>query len=275
MFENKEVTNIRILSKTSSKNEWETNNPPLLEREIGYELETGRYKIGAYKEDGVTLKTWNELPYASAIEVGLKTQQNGEIFNDYENNYALNNNNHAEGTNNIAGLLGYKIYDIYQTKIKDINNRTINVIAFEIDDSHMDPYEQALVKYQQGDEIYFIQEGKETISHGDYIIATDISYSNNNSIIFIEYFSGYTNLYNLNKPSWIWVAGKGKICGEMIDLYNSIHVEGKNNVAQGNVSHAEGYYNMAYGDCSHAEGYYTWTKGKGAHAEGGMTHAFG
>ena len=86
MFENKKVANIRILSKASPKTEWEISNPTLLEREIGYELETGRYKIGAYKEDGTTLKTWNELPYASAIEVGLKTKQNGEIFNDYKNN---------------------------------------------------------------------------------------------------------------------------------------------------------------------------------------------
>lgn len=37
--------------------EWQTKNPRLGEGEMGYEIGTGRYKIG----DGV--RKWNDLPY--------------------------------------------------------------------------------------------------------------------------------------------------------------------------------------------------------------------
>ena len=53
-----EVKQIRIQQKVDTKERWEQNNPRLLNKEIGYEKETGRYKIG----DGINL--WKNLPYA-------------------------------------------------------------------------------------------------------------------------------------------------------------------------------------------------------------------
>lgn len=58
-----QVQNIRFQSKVDSKSEWEKNNPKLLDKEIGYERETGRYKIG----NGI--KRWNDLPYAFGGDV--------------------------------------------------------------------------------------------------------------------------------------------------------------------------------------------------------------
>ena len=53
-----ETVQIRIQSKVDSKAGWVSHNPILLDREIGYERETGKYKIG----DDIT--PWNDLPYA-------------------------------------------------------------------------------------------------------------------------------------------------------------------------------------------------------------------
>ena len=55
---------LHIQSRTDTKEEWYNINPKLLEREIGYEKNTGQYKIG----DGETL--WRDLPYAHNIENG-------------------------------------------------------------------------------------------------------------------------------------------------------------------------------------------------------------
>ena len=50
-------TYVKILQRVDTKENWEINNPILLDKEIGYERETGKYKIG----DGI--KQWNELSY--------------------------------------------------------------------------------------------------------------------------------------------------------------------------------------------------------------------
>ena len=39
-------TYVKILQRVDTKENWEINNPILLDQEIGYERETGKYKIG-------------------------------------------------------------------------------------------------------------------------------------------------------------------------------------------------------------------------------------
>ena len=63
----------RIRPRSGRKTDWETANPILLEREIGYEYPNGGIGSGPVKMkmgDGVT--PWNDLPYAIP-----------EIVNDY------------------------------------------------------------------------------------------------------------------------------------------------------------------------------------------------
>ena len=50
----------RIQNKYDTAAEWSTNNPILFTGEIGYESDTGKFKIG----DGE--KNWNDLPYAAS-----------------------------------------------------------------------------------------------------------------------------------------------------------------------------------------------------------------
>ena len=57
------IQNGRILQKVDTKKNWESENSIiLLENEIGFEKETGKYKIG----DGIHF--WKDLPYAVSSE---------------------------------------------------------------------------------------------------------------------------------------------------------------------------------------------------------------
>lgn len=53
-----QIHKVRILQKVDTKEKWENSTIILKNKEIGYEKETGRYKIG----DGINL--WKNLPYA-------------------------------------------------------------------------------------------------------------------------------------------------------------------------------------------------------------------
>lgn len=76
--------NITIQSRVDDADNWKIANPILAEREIGYESNTGQYKIG----DGTT--SWNSLPYAlNAVEgqrfkAGKNLDVYGEIYNYYK-----------------------------------------------------------------------------------------------------------------------------------------------------------------------------------------------
>lgn len=54
---------IRIKSRVDESGDWQSLNPILLDREIGYERDTGKYKIG----DGET--AWNDLEYAPIYNI--------------------------------------------------------------------------------------------------------------------------------------------------------------------------------------------------------------
>ena len=66
---------IRIQAKVDTAERWATNNPILLDKEIGYVRESGQYKIG----DGI--HTWNDLPFA----ISSGTTEKETIFHTVEN----------------------------------------------------------------------------------------------------------------------------------------------------------------------------------------------
>ena len=59
------IQSVRILAKVDLAQNWIDNETILANKEIGYERETGKYKIG----DGI--KTWNELTYAESESKGF------------------------------------------------------------------------------------------------------------------------------------------------------------------------------------------------------------
>ena len=107
---------VRISSKADTQQNWDANSDyVLLEHEVGYVSDTGRFKIG----DGVT--TWADLPYNEMV--GKFSDANGTILNDETNNIAdalyslsagegtraLSRNSDAVGGKTISGGKGFKI----------------------------------------------------------------------------------------------------------------------------------------------------------------------
>lgn len=71
--------NVRIASKVDSKDRLTEFNPKLLDKEVVYERETGKYKIG----NGID--HWNELPYYSVGNEGATKEYVDNLFNSIVN----------------------------------------------------------------------------------------------------------------------------------------------------------------------------------------------
>ena len=300
--------NIRIQSRADTKENWESVelNPTLLPREIGYELDTGAYKIG----DGNT--PWNDLPYFS---VGQKTEGQGEVFNGTENE-AISKLSHAEGQTTFAGGRGYYIIekladktgyklsntaglevgDVYTAFDKNNAGQITEILAdniVKVDnfvDSQMydlnDPQNyfvnifRVLAKPEVGDIDFGFgahAEGRGTQALGDASHAEGHSniaggrYSHvegkDNLAQYCSHAEGHTN-QSLGYYSHTegW---QNQAIG------NGSHAEGKKTIAKSTYSHAEGEETLGSGKWSHAEGYKTEAKGDGSHTEGNYTFAKG
>ena len=68
------IKQVRIKFRVDTIDNWKDTNPVLLEREIGYEKETGKYKIGN------DISTWNELPYSSVGNKGATIEQINDLI---------------------------------------------------------------------------------------------------------------------------------------------------------------------------------------------------
>lgn len=66
--------NTRIKNRIDSAENWTSNNPTLLDGEIGFESDTGRYKIGNGESD------WNNLEYKNEENIKRLIQENKNIF---------------------------------------------------------------------------------------------------------------------------------------------------------------------------------------------------
>lgn len=263
--------NIRILSKVDTINEWISNNPVLLNKEIGYERETGKYKIGNGNDD------WNSLSYAAGCDiasenlVGQKTENGGEIFNDYENNVALAEYTHVSNKNNRAGHCGYKILNIIPFP-DDAKRLTIF-----LKDNHLET--PAYQKYNIGDLLNFSgSKHYQEFLKIENVIANSAGDGNSAlSVCIIDECSLDNTSFTMEIPdnkyeNWISVTSKN--VGEPIPLAHSSHAEGESTIAIGRSSHTEGRGTIAIGSHGHAEGKNT-KAGYAAHAEGQMAYAIG
>ena len=80
----------RMQVKRDTAENWENQNPTLLEGEFGYETDTGKFKVGK-REDDELLK-WNNLDYAptdTLIDgtVGIKVGNGNEISFSSNSNF--------------------------------------------------------------------------------------------------------------------------------------------------------------------------------------------
>lgn len=101
-----EVKQIRIQSRVDLTANWRNENPILLDKEIGYERETGQYKIG----DGIN--TWNDLPYASVGNKGATIEQlNSKVDKIQGKQLSTNDftNDYKNKVNNLTSIVDTKV----------------------------------------------------------------------------------------------------------------------------------------------------------------------
>lgn len=229
--------------------------------------------------------------------VGEKTDDGGEIFNDYANNQALGNYSSARGYITIAGgkgftplvltpvdetdlTLGYNItiQDATGLEVGDImsiySGKVMNNFDFYSTITAIDETNTIITVDVMPDGIYpidgttteYIWFPKKPNLNGDVVLGTG------------AYAEGYETkavLVSAHAEGCETIAA-GKYShaeGRLTTAGYAAHAEGYGTTAEGHQSHAEGYETIASESATHAEGFRTLASGLNAHAEGNITQA--
>ena len=191
---------------------------------------------------------------------GLKTENGGEIFNDYENNQAISSNTHAEGQGTHSGIKGFRISEV----------DTDSMVIF-VDDAELT--EKAASEYAIEDILQFDAAGHHYNKLKISSLATN-DLTGQSVIGFTKLTDEELNfsLDSDQNENFLWVVGKNY--GEVFPMAYGSHAEGEGTIAMGRAAHAEGRQTQAIGGYAHAEGRGTVAL-YAAHAEGLQTNANG
>lgn len=213
--------------------------------------------------------------------VGKKTELNGEIFNDYENNKAYANLSSASGRSTTAGYRGFRIKEVRYYKNTGYGDIPSHVALIVVDDKDLEV--KARDVYTVGTKIQFdavqhhynkfvnYDENKQLDEEGNSIIPVCHSPYNIDSIIEED-----LSLDSDPNENWIWVFGKDY--GEPITAQYAAAAFGRQNVAAGTCSFVAGRDNKAcnYGAAfgrNNMAGYAGFASGYGVSAEGHYSFA--
>ena len=236
-----------------------------------YTKQTTKFKVLArskpadYVYTETEVKSWEDLAQQIEVAAGQKTEQGGEIFNNYKENKAVSEYSSAAGSKNIAGVRGFNILSISPAEYKSIKLDSVDGL-------------------EQGDIISIIT-AKVAL---DYATITAV-HSGTNEIQIDKYLDFTLNTMEITGASYnyLFVANKPNIGTEDLSEYayangynnkalgKAAHAEGANNIASGWYSHTEGRGNKATDYNAHAEGRQTEATANAAHAEGRWTKANG
>ena len=270
-----------------------------------------RIKIGNGKD------VVGDLPFVKVstetIGVGKAVNDNAEIFNDYNDNKAYGSYAHAEGKNNKAGIMGYKILDFYMgeegcfikldTELEgpfyesgDIltimcdsakypNSCTITSnMLFEDWDLNtwhitVDAFPFETFDLSKNYYLYVINKPNEGNTYFG-----DGAHAEGYGTHAVEFSSHAEGVYTKALGQYSHAEGDSTIAmghnthAEGYNNYsvqNYSHTEGMSNVSGGQAAHAEGRANQSLGRYSHTEGYSNIAEGEGSHVEGGKNEAYG
>lgn len=273
-----ENTITRLQSRADTKAKWEEINPILLENEIGYEKDTGRYKMGDNKKT-----QWNDLPYY--IDAGNGNGEKSVILNDDVNNFSELKVFFIKSID----MINKKIYlckehiDKPEISTNDYTDNTFITPEYAKGDI-FDLIVSATVYNKGRSHVHFVSKivsiNNNVIGYDNELPFTDLlndtaAYSHsffvsskpNKGIYDIGGYSVAEGAYSIAAGKWSHAEGYGNIAAGRF-----AHVEGRENKAS-YAAHAEGQGTIAEGLISHTEGYLTQTKGAQAHAEGRETIA--
>ena len=143
MSENIEI--LRVCSIKDTRDNWRTNNPVLLNGEVGYEIDTRLYKIG----DGI--HNWIDLPYYGAN--GIKVLAGENVYLD------ANTTMLAEEGATIIGDVRDRIFD--ETKNPPLQTGNLATA----------PYSIAMGRCTEAHGYYSTAMGSRSKASGHYSIA--------------------------------------------------------------------------------------------------------
>lgn len=168
----------------------------------------------------------------------------GEVFNDYDHNFATGLNSHAEGSYTLANGEKSHAEGYYATASGSNSHAEGDSTQATGSSSHAEGGETSA----QGTDSH--AEGHSTIAVGSHSHAEGYGTQANNVQAHAE---GYESQANAPKA----------------------HAEGMRTKANTEAAHSEGFETICVGTGAHAEGYSTYTYAQGAHAEGYGTKAYG
>ena len=210
---------------------------------------------------------WNFTPIFIGVSKG-----GGEVFNDYDNNTAVGNNSHAEGSQTKAvgnnshaeGSQTKAVGNYSHAEGLRTNASGVNSHAEGQETQAPGDYSHAEGYMSLSEKLASHAEGRHTTASGDY------SHAEGNSTVASGFGShaegSQTKAVGNNSHA---EGSQTKAVG------NYSHAEGLRTNASGVNSHAEGQETQAPGDYSHAEGYMSLSEKLASHAEGRHTTASG
>lgn len=168
---------------------------------------------------------------------------NGEIFNDYGNNYAIGFQSHAEGGSSLA-----------------MGNR-----------SHAECMSKAIGSFSHSEGDRALASGNISHAEGNSTVASGwSSHSEGDQTIADGQTSHAEGNHTQALGNHSHAEGETSVASGQ-----SSHAEGEASVASGQSSHAEGNLSKALNSCAHAEGNSTTAQAPSSHAEGSSTNALG
>ena len=211
----------------------------------------------------------NSVAYFYYVAGNAYIGANGEIFNDYDNNYAIGFQSHAEGGSSLA--MGNRSHAEGMSKA---------IGSF----SHSEGEDTTALgsnSHAEGEEtvasgISSHSEGELTLASGENSHAEGTHTQALGSHSHAEGGSTYAEgIYSHSEGIWTHATGgESHAEGDSTRaLSSSAHAEGILTIAEGAYSHAEGSSTKASGASSHAEGNYTQASGYTSHAEGNYSQA--
>lgn len=288
---------VRIQSRCDTTENWEFYNPILAKNEVGYDTTNKSYKIG----DGET--SWLNLSYSTAGMI----KGNGEVFNDYENNYADGEYSHAEGystsakgnmshTGGISSIAEGEFSFSHGTTTKTISNGAVAfsngslagskgfrlialsgsaggvgtyTLAEDTDINELNKLKSAFDK-AVADNVPLIYSVQGNAYAGQQGAITNIDIEN--KIITVDNFADVG--MGAANSSWknVFFVDSCPEIGDTTKGSSYAFSEGWGSEALKAGSHAENS-SYAYGIFAHAEGMNAESNGYGTHAEGGNTMA--
>lgn len=210
--------------------------------------------------------------FVQLIPGAVHNTDRGEIFNNYESNFATGQHSHAEGSGTRAvgygshseggGTISRGSYAHAEGDNTQAIGSCTHTEGFNTKATAEDSHAEGLGSEAHG--AFGHAEGYETKALGD------ASHAQNRSTI-----ASGENSHAEGRETQATAQRAHAEGGFTLASASAAHAEGYRSTASGENGHAEGYYSEASGFNSHAEGYYAVANYTEAHAEGGNTVSSG